>query len=265
MNKEQSHYMDSNRLANKIALVTGASQGMGASHAETLAREGAKVVAADVLDEGGQALADRLAGEGLEVVYRHLDVASPEDWKRTVGETEQSWGPVTVLVNNAGISSHASVLDVSLDEWERVIAVNQTGVLLGMQAVFPGMIEGGGGSVVNIASSWAHRGGTTTGFIAYVASKAAVLGMTHNAAMNVGKHGIRVNSISPGYVKTAQVELSEETDPERIAAALESIPMLRMSLKREISQTVAFLASDESTYTTGVDFLVDGGLNLTSG
>ena len=257
--------MDRTRLSNKFALVTGASQGMGASHAETLAREGAKVLAADVLDEAGTELVEGLAAEGLDITYRHLDVSSPEEWQATIAELDPAWGPVTVLVNNAGISSHAGVLDCSLDEWNKVIAINQTGILLGMQAVFPGMIESGGGSVVNIASSWAHRGGTTTGFIAYVATKAAVLGMTHNAAMNVAKHSIRVNSISPGYVKTAQVELSEETDPERIETALKNIPMLRMALKKEISQTVAFLASDESAYTTGVDFLVDGGLNLTSG
>lgn len=257
--------MDSTRLANKFALVTGAAQGQGAAHVETLAREGAKVLATDVLDESGSALADRLAGEGLDVAYRHMDVASPEDWQGAIGDTDESWGPVTVLVNNAGISSPLSVLDCSLDEWERVVSVNQTGILLGMQAVVPGMVENGGGSVINIASSWAHRGGTSTGFIAYVATKAAVLGMTRNAAMNLAQHGVRVNSISPGYVKTAQVEASEKTEPERVAAGVKNIPMGRMALTREISQTVAFLASDESSYTTGVDLLVDGGLNLTSG
>lgn len=257
--------MDSNRLANKCALVTGGAQGQGAAHVETLARQGAKVIVTDVLDDSGAALAERLAGEGLDVVFRHMDVSSPDDWQEAIGSVDASWGPITVLVNNAGISSHASVEDCSLDEWGRVVSVNQTGILLGMQAVIPGMRESGGGSVINIASSWAHRGGTSTGFIAYVASKAAVLGLTRNAAMNLAEHGIRVNSISPGYVKTAQVEASEESEPERVAAGVKNIPMGRMALTSEISQTVAFLASDESSYTTGVDLLVDGGLNLTSG
>jgi 3alpha(or 20beta)-hydroxysteroid dehydrogenase len=257
--------MDSRRLANKCALVTGGAQGQGAAHVETLARQGAKVISADVLDEPGTALVERLAGEGLDVVYRHLDVSSAADWQATIDGIDPAWGPVTVLVNNAGISSPAAVEDCPPEEWERVVAVNQTGILLGMQAVIPGMRESGGGSVINISSSWAHRGGTSTGFIAYVATKAAVLGMTRNAAMNLAQHGIRVNSISPGYVKTAQVEASEKTEPERVAAGLKNIPMGRMALTSEISQTVAFLASDESSYTTGVDLLVDGGLNLTSG
>ena len=257
--------MSNSRLANKCALVTGAAQGQGAAHVEALAREGAKVLATDVLDDSGAALADRLAADGLKVLYQHMDVASPEDWHRAVGEVSDSWGPVTVLVNNAGVSSPASVVDCSLDEWERVVSINQTGILLGMQAVVPGMQDAGGGSVINIASSWAHRGGTNNGFIAYVATKAAVLGLTRNAAMNLAQHGIRVNSISPGYVRTHQIEGAEKTDPERVAAGLKNIPMGRMALPREISATVVFLASDESSYTTGVDLLVDGGLNLTSG
>jgi len=253
------------RLSGRCAVVTGGAQGQGAAHVEALARAGAKVVSVDVLDDAGAALAEGLAAEGLDVVYRHLDVSSQSDWEQAISGLDDGWGPVSVLVNNAGISSPADVIDCSLEEWNRVVAINQTGILLGIQAVAPGMIGQGSGSIINIASSWAHRGGTSTGFIAYVSTKAAVLGLTRNAAMNLAKHGIRVNSLSPGYVRTAQVVESERTDPERVAAGVKNIPMGRMALTSEIAQTVVFLASDESSYTTGVDFLVDGGLNLTSG
>ena len=253
------------RLSGKCALVTGAAQGQGAAHAELLAREGAKVVATDVRDATGTTLVKRLSSEGLDVVYHHMDVAAQADWERVVGETDELWGPVTVLVNNAGISSSAAVMECGPSEWGRVLAVNQTGILLGMQAVIPGMKAHGSGSIINIASSWAHRGGTSSGHIAYVTTKAAVLGITRNAAMNLARDGIRVNSISPGYVRTEQIEVAERDDPERVAAGLRNIPMGRMALTREIAQTVVFLASDESSYTTGTDLLVDGGLNLTSG
>lgn len=252
-----------NRLRGKLALVTGAAQGQGAAHAELLAREGARVIATDVLDEQGQALAERLDAEGLQVVYRHLDVASEKDWAAVVEGVDPAWGTINVLVNNAGVSSPAAVGDVTLEEWNRVVAINQTGILLGMQAVLPGMTALGSGSIINIASSWAHRGGTENGFVAYVSTKAAVLGITRNAAMNLGKHGIRVNSVSPGYVRTPQVEHSEKTDPDRVASDVAKIPMRRMARPAEIAKTIAFLASDESSYTTGVDMLVDGGLNLT--
>lgn len=180
-----------------------------------------------------------------------------------VGGVDPGWGPINVLVNNAGISSAAAVADVGLDEWQRVVAINQTGILLGMQAVLPGMKELGSGSIINIASSWAHRGGTENGATAYVTTKAAVLGITRNAAMNLGRHGIRVNSVSPGYVRTPQVEYAEQTEPDRVASDVAKIPMRRMALPAEIAKTVAFLASDDSSYTTGADLLVDGGLNLT--
>ena len=250
------------RLAGKVALVTGGAQGQGAAHVELLAREGARVIATDVLDEPGEALAERLDAEGLEVVYRHLDVASEKDWAAVVAGVDPTWGAINVLVNNAGISSPPAVGDVSVAEWDRVVAINQTGILLGMQAVLPGMTAQGSGSIINIASSWAHRGGTESGFIAYVATKAAVLGMTRNAAMNLGQHGIRVNSVSPGYVRTPQIEYAEKTEPDRVANDVAKIPMRRMARPAEIAKTIAFLASDESSYTTGVDLLVDGGLNL---
>jgi 3alpha(or 20beta)-hydroxysteroid dehydrogenase len=251
------------RLENIVALVTGGSQGQGAAHVERLARDGARVVATDVLNEQGVALAERLSAEGLKVVYRHVDVASVKDWDAVVADIDSSWGPINVLVNNAGISSAPAVGDVSLEEWNRVVSINQTGILLGMQAVLPGMRAQGAGSIINIASSWAHRGGTENGAIAYVSTKAAVLGITRNAAMNLGRHGIRVNSISPGYVRTAQIEYAEKNEPERVANDVAKIPMRRMARTAEIAKAVAFLASDEASYITGIDLLVDGGLNLT--
>lgn len=253
----------SNRLENRVAIVTGGSQGQGAAHVERLAREGARVVATDVLDELGESLAERLNAEGLEVVYRRGDVSSAEDWAAVVESIDPRWGPVSVLVNNAGIGSPAAVGDVDRSEWDRVVSINQTGILLGMQAVLPSMIEQGAGSIINIASSWAHRGGTENGAIAYVTTKAAVLGITRNAAMNLARHGIRVNSISPGYVRTAQIEFAEKNEPERVAGDVAKIPMRRMARTAEIAKAVAFLASDDSSYITGIDLLVDGGLNLT--
>lgn len=255
----------SSRLRGKVALVTGAAQGQGAADVELLAREGAKVTATDVLDAVGAPLADRLAADGLEVVYRHLDVALQAEWTAVIQDVEALWSPVTVLVNNAGVTSPAAVMDCTLEEWLRVVGVNQTGVFLGIQAVVPGMRQAGGGSIINVASSWAHRGGLETGFVAYVTTKAAVLGMTRNAAMNLAQDGIRVNTLSPGYVRTEMVDLAEQVEPERIAAAVSRVPMRRMTPPDEVAHTVVFLASDESSYTTGTDFLVDGGLNLSSG
>ena len=251
------------RLENRVAIVTGAAQGQGASHVHRLAREGARVIATDVLDEQGEALAERHVAEGLQVVYQQLDVSSEEDWSSVVAGIDPSWGAVDILVNHAGIGSATAVAEIGLDEWNRVVSINQTGILLGMRAALPGMIAQGSGSIINIASSWAHRGGAESGHIAYVSTKAAVLGITPNAAMSLGKHGIRVNSISPGYVRTAQVEYSEQVDPERVANDVAKIPMRRMAKTAEISKAVAFLASDESSYITGIDLLVDGGINLT--
>jgi 3alpha(or 20beta)-hydroxysteroid dehydrogenase len=250
------------RLENTVALVTGAAQGQGAAHVERLAREGARVIGTDVLDEQGKMLAEQLTAEGLKVEYRHADVSSKDDWDAVLASLDPSWGPVNVLVNNAGIGSPAAVSDIGIEEWDRVVRINQTGILLGMQAVIPGMKAHGSGSIINIASSWAHRGGTETGAVAYVTTKAAVLGITRNAAMNLSQHGIRVNSISPGYVRTAQIEAAEKTDPERVANDVAKIPMRRMARPAEIAKAVSFLASDDASYITGIDLLVDGGINL---
>lgn len=249
-------------LTDKVVLVTGGSQGQGASHVERFAREGARVVATDVLDEQGDAYVAGLVAQGLIVIYRHLDVASKDEWAAVVADIASEWGPVDILVNNAGISSHDVIDDITLGEWDKVVAVNQTGIMLGIQSVVPGMTSRGGGSIINTASSWAHRGGTENGFIAYVTTKAAVIGITKNSAMTLAKYGIRVNSVSPGYVRTAQVIHSEQVDPERVANDVAKIPMRRMARTDEIASVIAFLASDDASYITGTDILIDGGLLL---
>jgi 3alpha(or 20beta)-hydroxysteroid dehydrogenase len=251
----------SGRVEGKVALITGGARGQGASHGEVLAREGAQVVLADVLDEEGAIFADRLAGEGLPIRYTHLDVSSPEDWDAALRFTEAEFGTANVLVNNAGIGSGSDgpsgIVDCSLDDWERVIAVNQTGVFLGMQSVIPGMKASGGGSIINIASDWAHCGGAANGWSAYVSSKHAVIGLTRNAALSLASDKIRVNSVSPASVATPMVGEPDAVHRELIART----PMKRMATPEEISQIVLYLASDEASYATGSDFLVDGGLH----
>ncbi len=248
------------RVDGKVALVTGGARGQGASHGELLAREGARVVLADVLDEEGSALAQRLADQGLQVLYTHLDVSQQDDWRTAAEFAAARFGPVTVLVNNAGIGSGGGptgIADCSLDDWHRVIAINQTGVFLGIQTVIPGMRASGGGSIINTASDWAHTGGAPNRGASYVAAKAAVLGLTRNAALSLAPDGIRVNSISPGAVATPMVGEPDAIHREIIART----PMKRMAEPIEISYLVLYLASDESSYTSGADFLIEGGLH----
>jgi 3alpha(or 20beta)-hydroxysteroid dehydrogenase len=249
------------RVDGKVVLITGGARGQGASHGELLAREGAQVVLADILDDEGQALAEGLSGQGLAVRYTHLDVASQDDWAAAVAFAEAAFGHVTVLVNNAGISSPAGIADCTLENWHRVIAVDQTGVFLGMQSVIPGMRAAGAGSIINTASGWAHTGGAPNRSVAYVAAKAAVLALTRNAALSLAIEGIRVNSVSPEAVSTPMAgERFEDMDDVHKQLVLRT-PMQRMAKPIEISYAVLYLASDESTFTTGVDFLIDGGLH----
>lgn len=193
------------RLAGKVALITGGARGQGASHGELFAREGARVVLADVLDDEGTAFAEKLSGEGLDVRYVHLDVSVGSDWEAAVQFAVGEFGSVTILVNNAGISGPEGVAECTPEEWYRILGVNLTGPLLGMQAVIPGMRASGGGSVINIASDWAHTGGAPGRATAYVASKAGLIGLTRNAALGLAGDRIRVNSVSPATVATPMV------------------------------------------------------------
>jgi len=250
----RSPFVSDSLLAGKTAVVTGGSRGMGASHVEFLARAGAGVLIGDVLDEQGKQLAERLQGDGLRVEYTHLDVTDPQQWSSAVDLAATLLGPVTVLVNNAGTGGKKSVADCPDDEWNRIIAVNQTGVFYGMRAVIPTMRAQGGGSIVNVASQWSHNGGGPA-YVAYVASKWAVRGLTRNAALTLGPDRIRVNSISPGLVDTALLG-----SPDSVKVQLDRTPLGRIAHVSEISGAVVYLASDLSSYATGADILIEGGL-----
>jgi 3alpha(or 20beta)-hydroxysteroid dehydrogenase len=238
------------RLAGKVALVTGGSRGMGAAEARLFVEHGAKVAIADVLDAEGEVLAKEL---GPAARYVHLDVTDEDAWAAGVDDTVQAFGPLDVLVNNAGIASLAPILDTTTEEYLRVVGVNQLGVFLGMRTAIPVMTTAGRASIVNI-SSIEGIGGTPYA-IAYAASKFAVRGMTKVAAIELAPLGIRVNSIHPGGVHTPMVK---DIGGQEMAAKL--TPMQRLATPEEIAQLALFLASDESSYCTGSEFVADGGI-----
>ena len=241
------------RLEGKTALISGGARGQGAAEAALFAEEGANVVLTDVLDAEGERTADIIGG-----TFLHHDVTSEDEWAAVVVRTVELHGGVDVLINNAGIYADSSLVGGDVDEYRRVIEVNQVGVYLGMRAVAPVMIERGGGSIINISSIGGMRGGG--GSFAYTASKWAVRGMTKSAAVRLGPHGIRVNSIHPGLINTPMLADTRMTDPANIEQLLGQIPLRRMAEPSEVARLALFLASDESSYSTGSEFLIDGGL-----
>jgi 3alpha(or 20beta)-hydroxysteroid dehydrogenase len=242
------------RLEGKTILITGAAQGQGAAHARRAAREGANVVLCDVDADGAARVADEIAGDGGRALGTVLDVAVERDWARVVADTLAEFGAIHGLVNNAGISSTPGVEQFTADAWATVVAVNQTSVVLGMKAVASALRTAGGGSIVNVSSVWAHSGGEGTS-IGYVATKSAVLGMTKAAALEFAPDGIRVNSISPGYID--HLMRGSLGNP-----AADGIPLGRLAAIDEMSGAVAFLLSADASYITGIDILIDGGMNL---
>jgi NAD(P)-dependent dehydrogenase (short-subunit alcohol dehydrogenase family) len=242
------------RLAGKVALITGAARGMGAAHARALAHEGAKVAIADIAPEAGGQLAADLRRTGGEASYHDLDVTDPAAWRAVAAAVEQAHGPIGVLVNNAGVQMRSFGIEADDEEWAKVTAVNQQGVFLGMRAVIPSMTENGGGSIVNIASVAALVG--LPGSLPYQASKSAVLGLTRGAAVAYGPQAIRVNAICPGLIVTA---MTESAASDAVEAMKVQIPLRREGKPEEISAAVLFLASDESSYITGVALPIDGG------
>jgi 3alpha(or 20beta)-hydroxysteroid dehydrogenase len=242
------------RVAGKVALITGAAQGMGAAHARALAREGAAVAIADIAAEPGEQLANELLSAGGKASYHDHDVTDAGAWTELVAAVEQRHGPIGVLVNNAGVQVRSVGIEADDKEWEKVTAVNQRGVFLGMRAVIPSMVRNGGGSIVNVASVAAIVG--MTGSIPYQASKAAVLGLTRGAAVSYGRDNIRVNAICPGLVVTG---MTQSASVEAVEGLKAKIPLGRDGRPEEISAAVVFLASDESSYITAIALPIDGG------
>ena len=240
------------KLENKVAIITGGANGMGETHVRLFIDEGAKVVLTDIDEEKGEQLANELGEDALFVKH---DVSSEEDWIKVVEETKTHFGNIDVLVNNAGISPATSIETMTLDEYMAVVNINQVSVFLGMKAVVPSMKETETGSIVNVSSI----NGLIAGSIGYTDTKFAVRGMTKAAAVELAGHGIRVNSVHPGIIKTPVVENSEAFD--QIEAYAQMVPLQqRMAKPEEISKMVLFLASDDSSYSTGAEFVADGGL-----
>lgn len=244
-----------NRLDGKVAVITGTSQGMGSAHARIFVAEGAKVIMTDVNDKAGQALAKELGPNALFIAH---DVTKAADWKRVIEQGEAKFGTISVLVNNAGILGPiASTVELSEADFLRVCAVNQTSVFLGMQAVLPSMLKFGRGSIVNISSVAGIVAIIGAPSLAYTGSKFAVRGMTKQVAVEYGAKNIRVNSIHPGYIKTPM--MAAATDEEG-GGAVSQIPLGRLAEPSEVSYLALFLASDESSYITGMEHVVDGGI-----
>ena len=239
------------RLEEKVVIITGAAQGMGEAHARRFVAEGAKVVLTDLNEEKGTLLASEL---GENALFIKQNVTSAEEWVTVVAKTEETFGPVDVLVNNAGITMAKSLLDTTEEDYRRIVEINQVSVFLGMKTVVPSMQKAGGGSIVNISS----MNGIVGGAVGYTDTKFAVRGLTKAAARECATYGIRVNSVHPGVIATPMVV--QEDTKAAVEAFAKQIPLKRVAQSEEVTNLVLYLASDESSYSTGSEFIVDGGL-----
>ncbi|MDQ1507546.1 MAG: 3alpha(or 20beta)-hydroxysteroid dehydrogenase [Actinomycetota bacterium] len=243
------------RLDGKVAIITGAAQGMGEAHARRFVAEGAQVVMTDINDVDGEKIAAEL-GENARFIK--ADVTSLADWRRVVAETEATFGPVTVLINNAGIIGPiAETVELDEEAYLQVCAVNQHSQFYGMKCVIPSMQQAGGGSIVNVSSIAGIVSIVGSPNLAYVGSKFASRGMTKHVAIQYGKDNIRVNSVHPGYIKTPMMAAATDEEGGGIAAM---IPLGRMAEPDEVSRLMVWLASDESSYITGTEQIIDAGL-----
>jgi 3alpha(or 20beta)-hydroxysteroid dehydrogenase len=244
------------RLDGKVALITGAGRGQGEAAARLFVAEGAKVVLGDVLDDEGKAVAASL---GDAAIYLHHDVTQEDSWRSFVATASEKFGRIDVLLNNAGIIHVAAVAEIVLENYMKVVNVNQVGCLLGMKSVIPAMAQAGGGSIINVSSTSGMEG--AMGLVAYVSTKFAIRGMTKTAALELGRVGIRVNSLHPGGIDTPMGDGSMEDFKDfDTQGFFETLPLGRIGRPDEMAQLALFLASDESSYCTGSEFVADGGM-----
>ena len=241
------------RLADRVAIVTGGANGLGEAIVRRFADEGASVVIADIDDDAGSRLEAEL---GARTRFVHLDVGDETQWDDAIAETVSSFGRLDIGVNNGGIVTHASLDEMTLDQYEQIVRVNQVGTFLGMRAMARAMKEFGGGSIINTSSIRGLQG--ASGLLGYTATKFAVRGMTKAAALELGHFGIRVNSIHPGAVAT---RLIGDASPEQVDQYFADQPIPRIARPNEIANMALFLASDESSYSTGAEVICDGGVS----
>jgi NAD(P)-dependent dehydrogenase (short-subunit alcohol dehydrogenase family) len=245
------------RLEGRIALISGGARGMGAVEARLFAKEGAKIIIGDVLEDEGRKLEAEINATGGEALFVRLDVTSEADWQKAVEAAVNRFGKLDVLVNNAGISGRGRVEDTAVEEWDRVMAVNAKGVFLGTKVAIPAMRRAGGGSIINISSQLGLVG-TDHSSPQYQASKGAVRLLTKATAIQYAKEGIRANSVHPGPIVTPMTEAAR-ADPERYQLMLSRIPLGCYGQPEDVAYGVLYLASDESRWVTGSELVIDGG------
>lgn len=245
------------RLDGKVAIVSGGARGQGATEARMFAREGAKVVLGDVLDEEGKQVEAQINESGGDATYVHLDVTREDDWRSAVETAVGRYGKLDILVNNAGILIRKGLEETTVEDWDRIMGVNAKGVFLGTKQAIPAMRRAGGGSIINISST-AGLVGSPDGSPSYTATKGAVRLLTKSTAIQYAKEGIRCNSVHPGPIDTEMIQ-DTLTDPARLAQRMQRLPLGRVGTTEDIAYGVLYLASDESSFVTGSELVIDGG------
>ena len=245
------------RLDGKVALITGGAKGQGREEAKLFAKEGAKVVLGDILDNLGQQAAKDIQDTGGEATYVHLDVTNETDWKSSIEIVLKKYGRLDILVNNAGILILKGIEDTTSEDWSRIMAINAKGAFLGIKSAIPVMRKSGGGSIINISST-AGLVASPSGSASYTATKGAVRLLTKSTAIQYAHENIRCNSVHPGPIDTDMIQDSI-TDPTKLTERMERLPMGRVGTAEEVAFGVLYLASDESSFVTGSELVIDGG------